>query len=690
MAIGTGADGELCSVLDDVVGRAGLWAVLSSLQLQRVPEQLSVVIKVDLGPHGLPGPSARCAVSTAAAAVERLVDLLHDRGYVDIRLLVAGDNGLGRADEVGYAYVTDDGREYDIREVSEDLRADALPANSVLAGAKVSGAWVDADVRIVFAKSTTDGDDFFTLCASSLRELVVDDRVAKLEETDVPAELLLSLPPHFALIDAWQSSDGRDGRGQPQTNDTRTIVASENVLLCDMVTAFRMGLDPHASRCNARALDAVGLPQSYRTDGELQPFADFERPDPLYVQSRRFGGVGLDIADRMERLVHRLGHAREQDTQGGASALGDAMTYWSRVGFGFGVGAVRSARDAYSTLFDKDELPRRQVGLGINPADFAASEYEAAAPYLERLEALASQAARDDSGLQWCYLDGSVLLQYTRTIAVPFADFSSAVEVSRSVQVMNDYLGGASVVVQRDAAGRVTHQATRTIYLPQPNFQVLFGGKPIDVSKLEHSRYDERQHKVYWRTVKSLNDSAKYDDGSVGFVDVGDEGTQITIVARQQFGLPLFWQAVHIDLQAAFKRAIVEHAYRDYFARTIANFEATYEGREVRAGRSGNEQETGGDRLRGARDRAAEWVGHDGRMAGAARAALGVQARRPVLTDDDGYKHFEPSARRDSEPPRRPPIANGVGDFLRDLSDAVRKDWPGVADAPRTKRRGPR
>jgi hypothetical protein len=250
--------------------------------------------------------------------------------------------------------------------------------------------------------------------------------------------------------------------------------------------------------------------------------------------------------------------------------------------------------------------------------------------------------------------------------------------------MMNDYLGGAAVPVMRDDRGRVTHQATRTIYLPQPNYQVLLGGKAIDVSKLEHSRYGEREHSVCWRTIKSLNQSATHDDGSVRFSDAGDDGTEVTIVARQQFALPLLWQAVQIDLHDGFKRAAIEHAYRDYFARTIANFEAAYEGRVFRAGCDPGGGPQGPSALDAAHALTQRWVGRDGRFSRVLRGALGVQSRQPNHVDDDGFSRFEPSdSPRDAS--KSPGMTRQVSGFLADLARSASKDWPGLSTQPRAK-----
>src|SRR5690606_33777873 len=105
------------------------------------------------------------------------------------------------------------------------------------------------------------------------------------------------------------------------------------------------------------------------------------------------------------------------------------------------------------------------------------------------------------------------------------------------------------------------------------------------VCKLEFIEYKPRSHKIFWRTIGSLNGSAEFDDGIVAFEHEGRNQTRVTIVARQKFTLPLFWQAINLDLAPTIKNPLVVDAYTRYFRQTIANFEAQYQGRESRIGR---------------------------------------------------------------------------------------------------------
>jgi hypothetical protein len=56
-------------------------------------------------------------------------------------------------------------------------------------------------------------------------------------------------------------------------------------------------------------------------------------------------------------------------------------------------------------------------------------------------------------------------------------------------------------------------------------------------------------------------------------------------MGRQLFTLPLFWQVFDLNLIPDLKALLVTHAYSTFFDRTLANFEALVEGRDIRIGR---------------------------------------------------------------------------------------------------------
>ncbi|HEV3408695.1 MAG TPA: hypothetical protein VG095_00240, partial [Chthoniobacterales bacterium] len=282
----------------------------------------------------------------------------------------------------------------------------------------------------------------------------------------------------------------------------------------------------------------------------------------------------------------------------------------------------------------------------------------------------------DSAGMRWRYIDGSVVFSMSQLVPVPFDRWRERVDIANSVSSMNDYIGGARVPVQRDALGLVTHQAERNIYLPQPNWMAFFGGDYIDVCKLEHIRYFDDSQRIYWQTISSPNGSADFDDGIVEFARAGEASTSVTIVARQKFRLPLFWQAVNMDLFPSIKNILVAHAYENYFRGTLRNFQAQFEGREHRIGRAPDSAEPDKP-LPSAAETLLALFGLQRadveKYAGMVRAVNGP-APSAALVDEHGFRHF-PGSQQTSD--GADPFARAVSEgrsFLTGLADAMRKD----------------
>jgi hypothetical protein len=252
---------------------------------------------------------------------------------------------------------------------------------------------------------------------------------------------------------------------------------------------------------------------------------------------------------------------------------------------------------------------------------------------------------------------------------------------------MNDYIGGCVVPVEYDASGRVVRQAERNLYLPQPNYLVLYQGKPIDVSKIEVCDYHEDLHRMCWKTIASENRSAVYDDGMVTFTR-SERGTRIRIVGRQLFTLPPFWQSFDVSLAPSLRASLVTHAYKTFFDRTCANFEAVVEGREIRIGRAWREATAmpdSGSSPAEALEKIAMRFGD--RFQALTDPGASLWPRRmpddqdpPVLVDEDGFRHFEASPRERTQTPT--PVADtpivavtqAIRDFLAGLVAAVGRD----------------
>jgi hypothetical protein len=375
----------------------------------------------------------------------------------------------------------------------------------------------------------------------------------------------------------------------------------------------------------------------------------------------------------------------------------NSLAFWATVGVNYATSFIQGSLEAFQTMYDKEHLRWKDAPLDINLADYSASDYEAVLDYMEPLQTIISQTPPEPNGLRWRYLDGSVLFEFSRLIHAPFKDFVARVNITKAVQSMNDYIGGACVPVKRDRAGRIIYQAERNIYLPQPNWMVLFGGKMIDVGKLEFIQYKQREHTIWWRTLKSSNDSAEFDDGIVTFARENADQTRVTIVARQKFALPLFWQAVNIDMIPSIKDFLVVDAYSRYFTQTIANFEAQYQGRDCRIGKPwilGEESDSAPPLNVEAMIKTLMTVGNalQQNFGGlpAVMQTLGLAGnedrREFVEVDEDGFRHF--AVREQPAQPTRAPnllsmlsnIQGEAGGFFKDLAEAIQKDL-GIARA---------
>jgi len=267
---------------------------------------------------------------------------------------------------------------------------------------------------------------------------------------------------------------------------------------------------------------------------------------------------------------------------------------------------------------------------------------------------------------------------------------------------MNDYIGGSAVTVRTDERGRVTHQAERNLYLQQPNWLVLFGGDLIDVEKIESIRYENDRQDIVWRTVGSPNGSAKFDDGEVSFIRMGDATTEVRIFARQQFALPLFFRVFDVNLAPEIRDPIIESAYATFFTRTIANLQAAYDGRDFRIGRepaspSGNGAGPSVARLlaTGAAA-AAELLRHRGDMARVGEFLFGAGPAMPppgvpVQHDAHGFRHFGAQtagttylgARAETQAVIAgwAALVRDAPEFAAGLADAVHRDLDAIARA---------
>ena len=602
--------------------------------------------------------------ATDPRLIEQLIDTLFDCGasHVDIgstrdssALWLENRDPFILADLLGYRYETPSGRPYDVIDLAEDLVDAGFPATSPLAGTDLARAWTEADVRIVFSKNRTDEDDGYALCLSTLlRVLPQTDKDTHYRHRRDPgavvAALLTRSPVDFAFIDAVVSAHGEGGHRSPQSIATGTIIAATNPALADHYGALLMGLDPFTSSVAAPSLQRPALLNGVHLSRSLDRYSGWINVSPALRKStaKRRQSIAIDRSvrpllqavdrdlfpfsnpanDRANAIVAELVSGTE-----GAGLLTMLNSWLAQLG-----GAER----AWATQFGKDGLHRIEAPINVKPDTITDADYAAVDPELRPLTALLDGVDADETGLRWRMHDGAILFDGVRRYPIPFDRFAAAVEIGRTIQYMNDYIGGSSIVTARDTAGRALHQLERNLYLPQPNYTALIGGEIIDVTKIEAITYARDRHRMVWKTILSANGSARADDGVVTFEALGQD-TLVTIWGRQHFRQPPLIEAFDLDLYPALKRALVEDAYHRFFARTFANLEAVAEGRDVRIGRDWPDDGAPlpVERLTSLATALAEssdldipaWIR-------SVSTSPGARAK-PLRIDDDGFHHFE-------------------------------------------------
>jgi len=551
----------------------------------------------------------------SAAVVEELVDLLFEGGCDDVLVVAAlsiGDRDRGHrsvqalAHTAGLTGRSRRGRRYEVVDVGESTAPATVPDTSVLSGRSVSSAWADADVRVVLARSVTSLADAYDGCLATLLAAVPE--VVGADPADVATDLLVHLPPALAVIDATVTSHGADGGHALRELATESLIVASDALLADSTLATLLGQDRGGSRLVERALRVLGEPLG-RVVGDPTPFAGVVRPHPLLIHAFRRAGA--------ERSVARVLSAAVGGPDKGAGASDPVLAGIRRVltplvaaadepaghvallGLLTAVAAVVDQTHGWSVPFAKDRVSQVEVPLGFDPGSFPADEYDALPDFFAPFEQMLVGAQRPEQlpntsgtesgvgaeAMRWRMLDGAVVFETSRVIAADFGQFVARVDIAAGISLMADYLGGRRVPVSVDDQGRVVRQAERNLYLPQPNYLAIWGGEPIDVCKIELVERADTEQRLLWRTIDSLNGSARWDDGSLTFTDLGTEGTRVTVRGRQLFTLPPAWSGIDLDLVPELKTPLVEDAYRRFFTATFDNLEACFEGRPFRIGR---------------------------------------------------------------------------------------------------------
>jgi uncharacterized protein (DUF362 family) len=706
VSIATEPDGKF-HCLEEAIEAAGLKDALNK-RLQetgKAADQLRVFIKPDLAFFFKPATTI-----TDPELVEHLVGWLKNLGFTSICVGVAKDSSgfwldsrdpMILADLAGYHFDS-----YDFANLSEDLSEEKFPTTSILRDCSLSSAWMEADFRIVFAKCRTDEEFVYAGALQSLLGILPNEDTElqyyhRLRPEDLASELVRLAPPQFAIVDAFIANQGSAGSRHRNPLHASTVIASSNCLLADWAVANKLGVDPYRSVIVAKVLREQGLPSKYSVSGDLTPLPAVKNVHPMVADAvmkrntsldvQRSAAAWLQTVDRelfafKDALTDRIN--RSLAAQFG-NLDADPLAFASFLTLNYSLAGFSQFNESSKILFMKDQLHWMERPLNMKIDDLSAADYEASKTYMEPLEEQVMQLSPDSNGMRMQYLDNSVLFHFSRHLPIPFDDFVERVDISKSIRMMNDYIGGACVPVLRDTSGRVTHQAERNIYLPQPNYIAFSGGQPIDVSKLEFIEYSDTERKIFWRTIKSENNSARFDDGTVAFTRTAQHETLVSVVGRQEFILPPYWQLMQLDLNPALKDYLVADAYKTFFTNTIGNFTADFEQRPYRIGKPWPGPAQDQTRPVIASERLSEAVSDLASKARTeidritSRFSLRTEISKPVTIDAHGFSHFEAPKTTHEERAKSPlwadkaqiqDVTAGAVGFVQDLIQAINKD----------------
>jgi len=657
---------DAASTLEEALEQLEWWDSLAHIvrRRKRSRAELRVTIAADMSFYEANSPTG-----VDPALVEHLVDLFHGHGFTNV--CVAGAvaeesqwyenrEPFALADLVGYKYVTPAGVAYAVESFSDNLGRAAFPKTSVLSGSPLSKTWTAADVRINFAKNKTHEAYYYALALYNMLGILParDRRLhysLRLTPSDVAGDLLAAFPPHLNIIDALVSSQGTGLLAKPIPVQTSAIIAGTSTLLVDWIAALKMRADPFASVLNGPVLRRFGLPSNYTVSGDLEPYSGWQNVDPITAELSRYARSTWSIGAILPALTSRVDTTLFPHKNVYADRANATLAKSSQWVFGVFAAAAYTSRalEVWRTLFRKGRLRRVDASVNLDLSAFPLSEYSNVDGYFSRYERLIAEPALLQDEIRIRQVDGANLFAAQRHLDLPFDEFVERVDVANAIAMMNDYIGGRTAVVARDGRGRATHQAERNIYIPQPNYLVLYGGEPIDVTKLELIRRTKNQHRIVWRTVKSENRSADVDDGSVTFARDGS-GTLVRVAGLQKFRLPAAVDAARFDLSPGVMEILTSAAYRTYVEGTIANLEAAYAGEDSRIGENLDES-CGEDGQSGADAVLTSTAERLGAIAQKFLAAAGAyeyssasdaQVMDRATADADGFYHFEPA--RDS------------------------------------------
>ena len=248
--------------------------------LGKPPNRCRVVIKVSLT-MGLDRRDH--SVVTDPELIAELRDWLSERGFEQV---VVADGPTIYDRFYANRSVAEVGDYFGVPDV-HDLSTDQVPHIYPfgLMDSTVSQAWKDADLRIVVGKLRSHPVDFGHHALGSVQgvgprieDFLFDERRA--DRDVVLLAPLLEFPPHFALIDGFDSAaDGISGiLGRSRPIAPRRIYGGRDILAVELVANRHLGAPvPDTATLVATAMDWFGEPE-LSVDGVDTPIAGWRHP----------------------------------------------------------------------------------------------------------------------------------------------------------------------------------------------------------------------------------------------------------------------------------------------------------------------------------------------------------------------------------------------------------------------------
>ena len=231
------------------------------------------------------------AVYTDPLLVEELIRMLREEGF-ELFSVVDAQNVYnysyqGRtvpavAEMCGFT-----GNGYSIVDLSEET----LPYDygSVIGEHRIGKVWHDADYRISFAKNKSHWQCYSTACIKNVYGcLPAWDKMQHYHGQGIEfyeASVLIAdrFPVHFGFLDAWISGDGLTGHVRdPEPNETRTIIASNNIFALDWVASEKMQINPAHNYVLQEGMHRWGTIRIQRK-GNMTPWHPWNNVRPFVV-----------------------------------------------------------------------------------------------------------------------------------------------------------------------------------------------------------------------------------------------------------------------------------------------------------------------------------------------------------------------------------------------------------------------